>query len=254
MSAAAFEKTAPAAELPRFSAEVRNLTALGAAGVVRVPAVIDCGLREGRACLVLEHLQLLPLDRDSGAALGRGLAALHRHEGPRYGWDEDNFIGASPQENGWRDHWAGFFAERRLAPQLLRAGTKGMTSEWVERGLRLKEKLAAFFVAGQPRPSLLHGDLWHGNAGRLPDGSPVIFDPACYYGDRETDLAMAELFGGFPVSFYAAYREAWPLAEGFEQRKTLYNLYHVLNHFNLFGAAYLGQAQRMMDRLLAELG
>jgi fructosamine-3-kinase len=123
----------------------------------------------------------------------------------------------------------------------------------MDKGERIAEKAAAFFVGDHPVPSLLHGDLWSGNAGRLPDGTPVVFDPAVYYGDREVDVAMAELFGGFPESFYAAYREAWPLSEGFETRKTLYNLYHILNHFNLFGASYLGQAQRMIDRLVAEL-
>ena len=102
-------------------------------------------------------------------------------------------------------------------------------------------------------PSLLHGDLWGGNWAADESGRPVVFDPAVYFGDRETDIAMSELFGGFPESFYAAYRAAWPLSSGFETRKTLYNLYHVLNHLNLFGAGYLRQAERMIDQLLAEL-
>jgi fructosamine-3-kinase len=120
-------------------------------------------------------------------------------------------------------------------------------------GVTLSEKIGGFFVDYRPQPSLLHGDLWSGNAAALPDGVPLIYDPAVYRGDRECDLAMAELFGGFPEAFYAAYREAWPLDPGYETRKTLYNLYHVLNHFNLFGASYLGQAKRMIERLLAEL-
>jgi protein-ribulosamine 3-kinase len=109
------------------------------------------------------------------------------------------------------------------------------------------------FLDYRPLPSLLHGDLWSGNAGALADGTPVVFDPACYRGDRETDIAMAELFGGFPTSFFAAYRETWPLDRDHERRKPLYKLYHILNHYNLFGEAYLGQARRMIERLLAEL-
>jgi fructosamine-3-kinase len=151
------------------------------------------------------------------------------------------------------DSWPRFFAERRLRPQLALARSSGADRITLQDGDELCEKLAAFFVDGHPAPSLLHGDLWGGNAGMLSDGTPVVFDPACYYGDREADIAMSELFGGFPESFYAAYREAWPLDAGYETRKTLYNLYHILNHFNIFGAGYLGQARRMIARLQAEL-
>ncbi|HTY98347.1 MAG TPA: fructosamine kinase family protein [Rhodocyclaceae bacterium] len=248
-----FIKTGPAAALPRFEAEVAGLAALRAAGAVRVPEVVSCGLAGGEAQLVLERLELAALDRAGGAALGRGLAELHRTNGPRFGWPHDNFIGDTPQENAWRDNWALFYAEHRLRPQLRLGAGNGLPRELLAQGEKLAEKLSAFFIDSQPVPSLLHGDLWSGNASALPDGTPVIFDPACYYGDREADLAMTELFGGFPESFYAAYRESWPLAEGFEARKTLYNLYHVLNHFNLFGGGYLGQAKRMIRWLLAEL-
>jgi len=221
---------------------------------VRVPAAGALGEVQGKPFLELEHLELRPLDRQSGATLGRQMAALHRHTAESFGWPTDNFIGVTPQANGWMDGWPRFFAERRLRPQLQMAVAGG----GIDRILRqdceeLIEKVAAFFTAGHPAPSLLHGDLWGGNAGQLPDGTPVIFDPACYYGDREADIAMSELFGGFPDSFQAAYREAWPLAEGYETRKTLYNLYHVLNHYNMFGAGYLGQAKRMIARLRAEL-
>jgi fructosamine-3-kinase len=122
-----------------------------------------------------------------------------------------------------------------------------------DKGERLTEHLGGFFLDYRPAPCLLHGDLWSGNAGMLPDGTPVVFDPAVHRGDREADLAMSELFGGFPEAFYAAYRAAWPLDPGYETRKTLYNLYHVLNHFNMFGAGYLGQARRMIQKLAAEL-
>ena len=251
---AVFVKTADSTELPRLTAEAEGLRALRDAGCVRVPTVYSCAVAGNRAELVVERLDLRPLDRPSGAALGAALAALHRHHGPRYGWANNNFIGATPQANDWHDAWPLFFADRRLAPQLRLARQNGMERILAERGEGLLERLPALFLDYRPAPSLLHGDLWGGNAGALPDGTPVIFDPACYYGDRETDIAMAELFGGFPDSFYAAYRSACPLDVGYETRKTLYNLYHILNHFNLFGAGYLGQARRMIDRLRAELG
>ena len=123
----------------------------------------------------------------------------------------------------------------------------------VDKGFRLVERLAAFFLDRRVAPALVHGDLWSGNAAMLPDGTPVVFDPAIHFADRETDLAMAELFGGFPSGFYAAYRRTAPVAGGYEQRKTLYNLYHVLNHFNLFGRAYRSQVGRMIESTLAEL-
>jgi fructosamine-3-kinase len=183
------------------------------------------------------------------------LAELHRHAGERFGFDADNFIGGSPQKNDWHNEydWPRFYADQRLRPQLSRAIGNGMERTLAAQGESLAERLSAFFLNYRPRPSLLHGDLWGGNASALPDCTPVIFDPAVYYGDREADVAMSELFGGFPESFYAGYREAWPLDSGYETRKTLYNLYHVLNHFNLFGAGYLNQARRMIGKLLAEL-
>jgi fructosamine-3-kinase len=248
-----FHKTAPAAELSRFEAEAAGLAALRATACVRVPEVIGIDVADGMARIELEHLDLTGLDRRSGAALGRQLADLHRHTGERFGWQSDNWIGGTPQQNDWQHEWPLFFARRRLQPQLRLALAKGMERKLVDQGEALAERLAAFFVDHLPRPSLLHGDLWNGNASALPDGTPVIFDPAVYYGDREADLAMSELFGGFPESFYAVYRTAWPLDAGYETRKTLYNLYHVLNHFNLFGAGYLNQARRMIEKLLAEL-
>jgi fructosamine-3-kinase len=250
---APFVKTGAATDLARFAAEASGLAALRAAGVVRVPEVYSCGMAGNQARLEIEFLDLRGLDRESGALLGRQLAELHRHVGERFGWGEDNWIGGSPQRNGWRDEWPRFFAEYRLRPQLEWAIGKGMDRKLAEQGESLAERVAAFFVDYHPQASLLHGDLWGGNASALPDGTPVIFDPAVYYGDREADVAMSELFGGFPESFYAAYRTAWPLDSGYEVRKVLYNLYHVLNHFNLFGAGYLGQVRRMTGRLLAEL-
>lgn len=246
-----FVKLNTAQTLPMFEAERDGLAALGAANSFRVPAALACGIIDGQAFLVLEHLDLRPIaTRDEAIACGRALAALHRTTGARYGWQRDNFIGATPQLNAEQDGWARFFADARLRPQLARAAAYGPALG--KKGESLAEKLPAFFLDYRPQASLLHGDLWHGNAA-MCGGAPAVFDPAVYYGDREADLAMTELFGGFPESFYVAYREAWPLDAGYESRKTLYNLYHVLNHLNLFGAGYLRQAERMIDRLLAEL-
>lgn len=246
-----FVKVDAATALPMFEAERNGLDALAHAGNFRVPQALGSGVIDGQAWLALEYLELQPVARREDAiALGHALAGLHRRTGSRYGWHRDNFIGATPQSNAEENQWAHFFASRRLLPQIERATPHAASLR--KKGEQLAEKLAAFFVDGQPQPSLLHGDLWHGNAA-FCGGRPALFDPAVYYGDRETDLAMSELFGGFPEAFYAAYREAWPLRDGHERRKTLYNLYHILNHLNLFGAAYLRQAERMLDQLLAEL-
>lgn len=253
-----FRKTGPATHLRRFEAEIDGLAALRATRTVRVPQAFGAAVAaDGLAWVEFEYLALAPLDRSSGALLGRQLAELHRRTGEAmdaaYGWPRENFIGDTPQSNRTHATWAGFFAAERLRPQLEMATRHGMERALRDTGERLAERLGAFFLDYRPRPCLLHGDLWSGNAGRLPDGTPVIFDPAVYRGDREADLAMSELFGGFPEAFYAAYRSAWPLDPGYETRKTLYNLYHILNHFNLFGAGYLGQAKRMIERLSAEL-
>ncbi|MDR2189166.1 MAG: fructosamine kinase family protein [Azonexus sp.] len=248
-----FTKSAAASDLSRLLAEQAGLAALRASGAIRVPEVYACGLVDGRAALASEFLDLRGLDRASGSRLGEQLAALHRHLGPAFGFAQDNWIGGSPQQNGWHDEWPHFFAQRRLRPQFQWAAARGMAQKLAAEGETLIERLAGLFTDYRPPPSLLHGDLWNGNTAALPDGAPVIFDPAVYYGDRETDLAMMELFGGFPDACFAAYRAAWPLAPGYQTRRTLYQLYHVLNHYNLFGGGYLGQARRMTEKLLAEL-
>ncbi len=250
-----FRKTLPLAQVARLDAEADGLAALRATGDVRVPTFVGAGQTATEAWLELEYLELESLDRAAGAKLGEQLAELHRHFSAEdlYGWPRDNFIDATPQSNQSHRNWARFFATERLRPQLALASQHGMERTLRDKGERIAENLSAFFLDYRPLPSLLHGDLWSGNAAQLPDGTPVIFDPAVYRGDREADLAMSELFGGFPESFYAAYRHAWPLDPGYETRKTLYNLYHVLNHFNLFGAGYLNQVKRMIEKLLAEM-
>ncbi len=235
-----------------FVAEAARLTAIAATGSVRVPQVVAQGTTDRQCFLVLEHLELG--GRGNVRLLGEQLAALHRCTSLRFGFPQDNFIGTTPQPNDWEDDWIAFWHERRLGHQLRLARQNGYGGELQGLGEKLMDALPAFFDGYAPQPSLLHGDLWGGNHGHLNDGTPVVFDPAAYYGDRECDLAMTELFGGYPADFYAAYCAHFPLDAGYPMRRELYNLYHILNHANLFGSGYSRQAEQMMRRLLAEVG
>jgi fructosamine-3-kinase len=236
-----------------FAAEADGLAALRDAGAVAVPRVIAQGADGDTSWLVLEWLDLQPLDAASGAALGLALARLHRPRRDKFGWARDNFIGATPQVNGWSDDWHAFFRDRRLHAQLRLAAANRLPSKLIDRGERLAADCGAFFRSHHPQPSLLHGDLWGGNASAAR-GVPVVFDPAVYVGDREADLAMTELFGGFPRDMLAAYTADFPTGDGYTVRRDLYNLYHVLNHANLFAGAYVAQSARDVERLLAEIG
>jgi fructosamine-3-kinase len=239
----------------RLECESEGLEALRATGTVRVPAVVESGHDEERAWLLLEHLELAPLGAADAAALGAALAALHRVPQERFGWGRDNWIGASPQPNGWFGDWLAFWREKRLAFQLRLAAANRLPSRMIDRGERLAADCGAFFRGYAPAKSLLHGDLWGGNAGSLAGGGAVVFDPAVYVGDREADLAMTALFGGFPRDFHAAYHAAWPLDDGYHRvRRDFYMLYHVLNHANLFAGGYVRQAGEAFERLLAEAG
>jgi fructosamine-3-kinase len=235
-----------------FEAEAEGLQALAAARALRVPVPVCHGEDTRSSWLVLEHLELRRGTTEQMAALGRGLAALHAARGPRFGWHRDNTIGSTPQPNAWHDSWPAFWRERRLRCQLELARRNGYGTALRESDALL-DAVDALLAGHTPAPSLLHGDLWAGNAGCTAGGEPVVFDPACYYGDRETDLAMTVLFGGFPPAFHAAYEHAAPLAPGHAVRRELYNLYHVLNHLNLFGGGYLQQAAGMLGRLLSEV-
>lgn len=231
-----------------FEAESEGLAALRAANAIRVPEPVCTGIAGTQSYLAIEHLDLA--GRLDGAEAGRRLAQLHRFTAPDVGWHRDNTIGSTPQCNARASDWVDFWRVHRLGFQLDLAARNGHGRALSDSGERLMSVLDDL-IGHRPEPSLLHGDLWGGNIGATREGEPVIFDPAVYYGDRETDLAMTELFGGFGSDFYAAYREAWPLPPEYGTRKILYNLYHVLNHLNLFGGGYLAQAKGMMDRLLA---
>jgi len=255
-SHAYFVKLNQGQRLFMFEAEAAGLEALAATGTLGVPAPLCTGVASGQAYLVMEHLDLGGAPRNGAQAgpvqAGRLLAALHRTTQGEFGWFRDNTIGASPQPNTPDSDWARFWANRRIGFQLDLARRGGHGGALQRSGEALLARLPGL-LDHDPIPSLLHGDLWAGNLGYLRGGAPVVFDPAVYYGDREADLAMTELFGGFDRDFYAVYREAWPLDPGYGVRRDLYNLYHVLNHLNLFGGGYLAQALDLMQRLLAQL-
>lgn len=248
------KRNAPQA-LPQFEAEAAGLNAIARAQAFRTPQVYGAGQDSAGAFLAMEFLALTPIGKGHDAALfAEALARMHRMQGSRFGWEDDNFIGNTPQSNKPHESWPLFFANERLQPQIDLARQHGASSNLVRTCQSLAEQAPCFFVDYTPQPSLIHGDLWSGNAAMVEENGerlPVIFDPAIYYGDREADLAMTELFGGFPLDFYAQYRAIYPLDSGYEQRKTLYNLYHMLNHLNLFGLGYLSQCERMASQLLS---
>lgn len=245
-----FVKLNGADAVDMFTAEAEGLEELRQADALRVPRPLCWGVAGHQAFLVLEYLDLG--GSGSAALLGEGLAAQHRVTADQFGWYRDNTIGSTRQRNRHTAGWLEFWSRHRLGFQLQLAVSNGAGQGLQRSGDRLLDVLPALMDGREPEASLLHGDLWSGNYAFTRAGEPTVFDPAVYYGDREADLAMTELFGGFSREFYAAYQHAWPLDPGYATRKKLYNLYHVLNHFNLFGGGYLAQAQRLIDSLLSE--
>jgi len=233
-----------------FLVEADALEELIQTQTIRVPKPIVHGISKGKAFLVLEYILLESAKPDSQAKAGEQLARLHQHTASQFGWKQDNVIGATLQVNRWNDSWIDFYREHRLQYQFDLAKRNGRTFAGADV---LLDGLDSFFVDYEPEPSLLHGDLWGGNMSFDVQGNPVIYDPATYYGDRETDIAFTEMFGGFSPEFYQAYDQAWPLDSGFSIRKELYNLYHYLNHYNLFGGGYANTAQSIITRLIAHL-
>ena len=245
-----FIKTNQASLISMFEAEAAGLREIARTDTIRVPEPICLGSSGDKSYLVLEHIEMS--SQGSMELAGRELAKMHKKIGGGFGWRMDNTIGSTHQPNNLSSDWIEFWRERRLGYQLRLASELGYGSRLRESGEKLKELLPQL-IDHQPQPSLLHGDLWSGNISFDRSGAPVIFDPALYYGDREADIAMTELFGGFGSAFYSAYNEAWPLDPGYPERKALYNLYHILNHLNIFGGGYASQAQGMIDRLLSQL-
>jgi fructosamine-3-kinase len=259
-----FVKLNQASQIEMFEAEALGLEQMFATHTIRVPKPICCGISDRSSYIVMEWLEFSRGDSNSWEEMGRKLAALHQYtpaasffdfpdrggtEGGKrlFGWDRNNTIGSTPQINTWTQDWSEFFAEHRIGYQVRLAKRRG--GSFPDTG-KVVAAVKEFLADWQPKPSLVHGDLWSGNAACTVEGEPVILDPATYWGDREVDIAMTELFGGFSAAFYRGYNEVWPLNEGYQHRKTLYNLYHILNHFNLFGGGYESQARRMLDNIL----
>lgn len=231
-----------------FSAEAIGLKVMAESNTIRVPKPLMHGVFENQAYILMEWLEFGK--PGSWLEFGQTLAEMHLVNEKEFGFEIDNTIGLTPQLNKKSTSWIDFYRECRLLPQYKWALNKGLNIGSSESLLANLEK---FFGSYQPKPSLLHGDLWSGNTAFLSNGEPVIYDPATYYGDREADIALTELFSGFPSEFYDGYNLAYSLDSGYELRRNLYNLYHILNHFNLFGGSYGSQAKSMTQRLLSEV-
>jgi protein-ribulosamine 3-kinase len=243
-----FLKQNRSSRLEMFEAEAEGLIALENAHAMHIPQAVCWGVDDFNSYLVLEYVELT--SSGSQKKLGEQLAALHQTTQSQFGWHRDNTIGSTKQINTLENDWLVFYAKHRLGYQLeLAARHGGAHIESI--GQKLINNLSCFYTDYNPQPGLLHGDLWGGNAGFDGKGNPVIFDPAVYFGDREADIAMTELFGGFSPEFYQAYNKAYPLNGGYQTRKKLYNLYHILNHYNMFGGGYLSQASSMISQLNA---
>jgi protein-ribulosamine 3-kinase len=245
-----FLKNCDAAAAWMLHAEADGLEALGEAGFLRVPKVLGLGDEDGPGWLALEWIELRAASPASDRALGEALARQHLVAGPHFGWRQDNAIGATLQPNGPAAEWTPFFAEQRIGVQLEHGARRGLPRRLLRDGARLRARVQELLADRKPTPALLHGDLWSGNRAADASGGPVVFDPAVHYGDAECDLAMTRLFGGFHREFYVAYDAVNPPAPGRARRERLYQLYHVLNHANLFGGAYFAQAERLMATLL----
>ena len=245
-----FVKLNQASKLAMFEAELAGLKEMYSSQTIRIPQPVCCGLAGGNAYIVMEWLDLGSAS-SAWATMGQNLAAMHRTSSDLgFGWHRTNTIGETHQPNNWQESWLTFWKEQRLGHQFRLAKRRGGS---FPQQATLLAALPELLAGHDPVPSLVHGDLWSGNAAITTAGEPVIFDPATYYGDREVDLAMTELFGRFPSAFYDGYESAYPVADGYPTRKILYNLYHILNHFNLFGGGYAAQANRMIQQLLAKV-
>jgi len=237
--------------LSAFEAERDGLELLRRVGAaVRIPEVVTLGSAQDRAWLVLESIPLHPATEDSAAKLGAAMAQIHHCVGAQYGWDRDNSIGSTPQINRHESQWGLFFQQHRLQEQLRLAAKNRLDIVLLRKGELVLQACLPLLENHQPVPSLLHGDLWSGNQAVDSNGDAVLFDPAVYYGDRECDLAMTRLFGGIPDTFLRAYHDAYPIDPDFEGRMHCYNLYHLLNHANMFGGGYVRQSEKVMDRIL----
>ncbi len=247
-----FVKTNHSGRQDMFEAEVRGLQEMASSNTIKVPEPVCFGDDQSQSYIVLEYLDLGGQANQN--VLAEQLAAMHHVTAEQFGWVINNTIGATFQANAWNRSWIDFWSEQRLGFQLKLAAENGYGGALQSLGEKLLIEMPKLFMGREIKPSMLHGDLWGGNVAGLKDGTPVIFDPAFYYGDREADIAMTYVFGGFTADFYASYENAFPLDDGFEVRKTFYNIYHIINHLNLFGGGYHGQAIHMIEQVVAEIG
>lgn len=232
-----------------FAAEARGLEALASERGPRVPRVEAYWAGDDGGYIVLEWIEQGGRGPGFAEAFGRALAALHgERRVERFGFDGDNYIGSTPQPNGWMESWHDFFRERRIGFQTRLARDRGLLDAADARAIEAILGRLESLLSAPEHPSVLHGDLWGGNYLVDARGEAVLIDPATYYGHREADLAMTELFGGFPPGFYRAYDEAWPLDPGYRDRVDLYNLYHLLNHANIFGGGYVSSVRSIVAR------
>ncbi|AWB67342.1 fructosamine kinase family protein [Saccharobesus litoralis] len=243
-----FVKINDADKIELFLTEANSLQRISKSQTIKVPEFIACDHSKNCAFLLLEYLPLQD-DLDGGwQHMGERLAGLHLYPSQEmFGWDEDNYIGLTSQPNAWHKKWHHFFAEQRIGFQLELLQEKGIQWLDINEFVDITKRLLA---TRTPMASLIHGDLWRGNHA-FSNGVPVIFDPACYYADYEAELAMTELFGCLPPEFYQAYYAITPKENGYTERKQLYNLYHILNHCNLFGDSYLAQAKHLTQQIIA---
>jgi protein-ribulosamine 3-kinase len=246
-----FVKTNRTGKKAMFEAEALGLQEIASSHTIKVPKSVCIGENQAQSYIVLEYLDMT--GRADQQLLGEQLAAMHHNTAEQFGWKINNTIGATFQPNDWMDDWLRFWSEQRLGFQLQLAAQNGYGGELQSLGEKLLLEMPKLFNGSEIKASMLHGDLWGGNVAGLKDGTPVIFDPAFYYGDREADLAMTYVFGGFAPDFYASYQNAFPLDDGFAVRKTFYNIYHIINHLNLFGGGYHGQAIYMLEQVLSEI-
>lgn len=244
-----FIKCQGADYLPHFEAEKFSLQQLMATNTMATCTPMATGRCDDWSYIILQHLPLAV--HGDWFSAGQQLAQLHqKHSTQGYGFDCTTYCGETAQDNRWNTHWADFFINQRLQPlinQLTASNIYFATSRLC------LTRCQALLTEHTPAASLLHGDLWSGNIGFNPDKSlsyPMIFDPASYYGDAETDLAMTELFGRFPKKFYDGYQSISPISEQYEQRRSVYQLYHVLNHALLFGQNYIHQSEMLMKEIL----
>jgi len=232
-----------------FGAEHEALREFQQVSSLTIPKPVYYGNNSSECFIVMDYIELK--GNGNSYQLGQGLAKMHKISAKQFGWFRNNTIGSTPQSNTLHDNWVDFWRNERLLPQFEMLYPQGYQKHLKPKADKLLAGLELFFEDHKPSPALLHGDLWSGNYAFDQNGRGVIFDPALYYGDREADIAMTELFGGFSQDFYSGYQEEFPLADGYKKRKSMYNLYHILNHANLFGSSYLNQADHLLDQLLA---